>query len=336
MPEQEDDLLKRAEDIIQAAGERSDIKHPLSPPQEAMRYFMGGAYAGEVLVDNKIVEQDGTKQIHLEYMTDRNDMGDLGDLLHYLNAEGFDVIDPHKSKKSKEPQLSGFPDKRIFFIHSGKLFASSSQGMIPIDVQHAISIERPVIVTSDELAASNLFQSVSELPDRSRGRNLFAIFNAAFQKDPSKFEFKSAHIPWAKLSKRADSMDYLMARGDEDELKLLELWFDRFRGKIPAHWGHWAYITEDLERNENLPTEWLDAAVTHHHWRIVKAACEHHKLNEEQLAIVVAQFGENRFRIEDAIGAQKRKSATNEEIEHAMTTAQNEGKKLIFRKLESK
>lgn len=333
MAEQEDDLLKKAEEIIQGAWENSDVQFPVSPTPEVIKFFMGGADAGSVLIGKNLVDTDHTSQIHLKFLHDLNDLGDLGDLIHFLNEQGYTAINPHATSENNQPQLRGLPTTRVFFMHSGSLYTSTSQGMIPEDIQQGVSIETPVLVTSDETSATDLFRKISDLPDRSRGRDLFAVFHTVFQSNPSKFQFKQVHLPGAMISKQVDSMDYIITRGDEKKRKLLELWFDRFRGKIPAHWGIWYGITRDLEENEKLPEEWLDAAVTYNYWRVAQVACEHHRLNVEQMAIALVQFGKSRFNIEEAIDAQRNQGVTNEEIESAIEIAQNEGEKLIFKKL---
>lgn len=335
MVEEKDDILSQAENIISQAGKENKRSTPISASREGNFFFMGGAYAGEVLQDKKeVTTQEGIKQLHLEYLEDPDDIGDLGGLLNYINEEGLQIINAQNAER--RARFTPWSTNRVFFIKDGALYASTPQGLLPPDEQRSATKEKPLKITNDSELAQQMFDKISALPTGTKGRKLFSVFGTTLKENPDKLKHQVVSRENAMIEFDDDDLEHwLEGISDENEREHLRKWFLKFKGKVPASWERWYSANEDLEKNKgNSPPEnWLDAAVTHPHWAVVNTACNNYKLSSEQLAIALVQLGEG-WRGEDAIQAQKLRGLTQEELIEAKKLVTEQGTNLLEAKFQ--
>jgi hypothetical protein len=334
------DIFQQAEEVIENASRSYPDTEKRKNTAEEYYYFMGGAYAGEILTKvDKVTDVSGVNQIHLEYLTDRQDLGDLGDLFNHIRAEAFSIEVPKTSDSQNIPQFDSFPDNRIFFIKDGSLYVSNKQGLIAPEKQRGVAVQYPRRVTDNSDVAQELFDKISALPISSRGRDLFALLLSAIEAYPEEIELQYVDLSETLLDLEGEELEeqiMLLHTKNEDEEDRLRQWFIHFKGKIPFKWRNWYSIIEDLDtKGKDTPQIWVDAAVTHSDKRVVASACKNCPLNQEQMAIAFANIGLGWWKTDEIEQALRDQNLSELTIQTAIQLASKEGTSLIDSKLNS-
>ena len=145
-----------------------------SPGREMGRYFMSGAYAGEVVTLKSDVVNFNTsdgqiKQVSFEFHSDPSDFGDLGNLFKDIEKMGMQVGIPFNP--DQRYSLGTMSHYRTYTRTKDGLFASEGSGVL-YD-QKDPDMRKWKLVTKDPELADEVFDAVSKVPQWSKGRDMF-------------------------------------------------------------------------------------------------------------------------------------------------------------------
>lgn len=155
-----------------------------SPAQQSMEYFRGGANAGDVLVRKSPIvefESEGIAQYSYEFLSDLNDVGDMGFIRNIAVEHGFTVSAP---KTPGEVRLGNMPHHLTYTNTSDGFFVSTKSGVL----YHQDDADKRdwVQVTADNELAEQMFRDLYEVPEQAKGRELFARYMKYWESNADK------------------------------------------------------------------------------------------------------------------------------------------------------
>lgn len=156
------------------------------PGQQSMEYFRGGANAGDALVHKSPIvefEDEGISQYSYEFLSDLNDVGDMGFVRNIATEHGFAVSPP---KAPGEVQLGTMPQWLTYTKTPDGFFVSTKSGVL--FAQHRDTPDKRgwVQITGDSELATKMFNDLYEVPEQAKGRQLFSTYMKHWESNAGK------------------------------------------------------------------------------------------------------------------------------------------------------
>lgn len=155
--------------------------------QAANELFMGGADAGEVMVDKSPcvtfnLDGQAVAQCSLKFLADLDDGGDLGQVRELAAKHGMVAME-NAAPSDVSRRFGNMPHYRTYTFIAGKgLYASLSSGMIFEHHRSEPDLSELTLVTKNQKIGKAIFNQLSLLPSHSKGRDVFAILQNYWDK----------------------------------------------------------------------------------------------------------------------------------------------------------